>query len=78
MMLFASTWVPATPMKTDPWIHSIPQAVTSSVQCEKPAFVKVGRTLFHSALRVQPWDGDRTRDGWTEGRLETNLVFTSS
>nr|KAF6287267.1 hypothetical protein mPipKuh1_009961 [Pipistrellus kuhlii] len=30
VMLSASTWVPGTQTKTDPWIHSFPQAVTSS------------------------------------------------
>lgn len=56
MMLSASTWAPATQTKSDPWTHSVPQAVTSSAQCEKPSFVKVGRSLYRPALAMQPWD----------------------
>lgn len=75
MMLSASTWAPVTQMKTDPWTHSIPQAVTSSVQCERPAFVKVGRSLSHPALAVQPWDRDRAQDGLArrEARNEPSI-----
>lgn len=60
MMLFASTWAPLTQMKTDAWTHSLLHAVTT-IQCEKPTFVKVGRLLFCSALALQPWDRDRDR-----------------
>lgn len=65
MMLSASTWAPVTQMKTDPWAHPVPEAVTSSVQCEKPTLVKVVGSLFCPALTVQPWNRDRARDGWT-------------
>lgn len=65
MMLSASTWAPVTQMKTDPWAHPVPEAVTSSVQCEKPTLVKVVGSLIRPALIVQPWNRYRAREGWT-------------
>lgn len=64
MMLSASTGAPVTQMKTDPWTHSVPQAVTSSVQCKKPTSVKVGgEAIVHPVLGAQPWNRDRAQNG---------------
>ena len=53
----ASTWALVTQTETDPWTCSFPQA-----QCEKPAFVNVGRPLFCAAFAVRPWDRDRAQN----------------
>lgn len=73
MMLSASTWAPATRMKTDLWTHSHPPGCYQSCTVWRDCLHEGGEVVvLPSTLQRSPGTGSGHKLDGPEGRLEAN------